>query len=237
MSKSGYIPTKDPEKVIWLNNFAAKLDSYFGSFGITLPELQTVKNDAIAFSFVINLVEASVTDKKERTSYKNILRSGPINVALGPLPVSTLPPPPAPPLPPLFLVAGIFPRVGKLAERIKSYSNYTVAIGNDLGIIGAEQDFDPSALKPLLTYKTSVQGVLIIWKKNFADAIDLYVDRKDGEGWRFLARDTEPDYLDTAQLAAATQTAVWDYKGVYVINDEQVGQWSEVISVTVTKNI
>jgi hypothetical protein len=49
-----------------------------------------------------------------------------------------------------------------------------------------------------------------------------------------LAIDTVPDYLDTYPLPAPGQTALWRYKAIYRIGDEQVGQWSDVVSQAVT---
>ena len=42
-----------------------------------------------------------------------------------------------------------------------------------------------------------------------------------------------PDYLDTAALPAAGTSAVWKYKAIYRLNDEQVGQWSDIASISV----
>ncbi len=61
------------------------------------------------------------------------------------------------------------------------------------------------------------------------DAVDLWVDR--GSGFVFLAIDSEPDYNDTAALPAGG--GVWKYKGIYRLHDEQVGQWSDIVSVSV----
>jgi len=49
----------------------------------------------------------------------------------------------------------------------------------------------------------------------------------------FLAFHTIPDYLDTAPLPAPGTSAVWKYKAIYRLGDEQVGQWSDVVSIPV----
>ena len=58
------------------------------------------------------------------------------------------------------------------------------------------------------------------------------MDRGTGT-FAFLAIDTVPDYLDTTPLPAPGAGAVWKYKAIYRLKDEQVGQWSDVISVSV----
>jgi hypothetical protein len=64
------------------------------------------------------------------------------------------------------------------------------------------------------------------------DGLEILVDRGTG-AFGFLALDTIPDYLDTAPLPAAGSSAVWKYKAIYRLADEQVGQWSDVASISV----
>jgi hypothetical protein len=49
----------------------------------------------------------------------------------------------------------------------------------------------------------------------------------------FPAIDTQPDYLDTTPLPAFGNTATWIYIMIYMIADEEVGQWSDPVIVTV----
>jgi hypothetical protein len=70
------------------------------------------------------------------------------------------------------------------------------------------------------------------WKKQAFDAVEIHVDR--GQGFAFLAIDTIPDYLDTAQLPAPGASALWKYRAIYRLADEQVGQWSDESKITVT---
>jgi hypothetical protein len=42
-----------------------------------------------------------------------------------------------------------------------------------------------------------------------------------------------PDYIDKSNLPAAGITAVWKYKMIYLLKDEVIGNWSDVVTVTV----
>ena len=42
-----------------------------------------------------------------------------------------------------------------------------------------------------------------------------------------------PDYLDTAPLPSHGGRAAWKDKAIYRFRDEQVGQWSDVVSASV----
>ena len=61
-----------------------------------------------------------------------------------------MPAPPTLAAPPSTVLANIFGRAANLAVRIRRHPSYADAIGQDLGIIGAEQTFDPGSMKPVL---------------------------------------------------------------------------------------
>ena len=69
------------------------------------------------------------------------------------------------------------------------------------------------------------------YSKGQAAALEIWVDRGDGNNFVFLTINTEPNTIDTTPLPATS--AAWRYKAIYRLHDEQVGQWSDVISVTV----
>lgn len=71
--------------------------------------------------------------------------------------------------------------------------------------------------------------------KGIADAIDLYVDRKDGAGFVLIGRLIKTDYIDTANLPTGTALSEWDYKAMYVIGNDNVGITSAIVSVVVKK--
>jgi|GEM_PF-7097406 len=64
-----------------------------------------------------------------------------------------------------------------------------------------------------------------------AAAIGIWVDRGEGAGFVFLTINTEPNTNDTQPLPATS--AIWKYKAIYRLHDEQVGHWIDVLSITV----
>ncbi|MBI3417206.1 MAG: hypothetical protein HY043_18095 [Verrucomicrobia bacterium] len=158
--------------------------------------------------------------------YKTAAREG-IGPTLGDLPAApdlgSIPVPVAP---------GIFTRIAALAARIKKHPGYTEAIGQNLGTIGADQTVDLNAMKPGLQIVLQAGHPNVAWKKQSMDSLEIWVDRGTGM-FAFLALDTEPDYLDTAPLPVPGTSAVWKYKAIYRLHDEQVGQWSDVASISV----
>jgi hypothetical protein len=227
--KGPFIPDGDAAKADMADNFALKLPGYAAILGVTPAEVTSVANDAAMFNYTMDAQEAFKTHKQNVSNYKNALRDGP-DSAPGAFPVA----PPLAPAPAL-VNDGIFTRISNLAVRMKRHPAYKEAMGEDMGIVGDEQVIDIPNLKPVLNSRLDVGRPLILWKRGPADSIDIYVDRKDGLGFVYLANDSQPDYLDTFPVPAGVTTAVWDYKAVYKIGDDQVGQFSEPISVTVTR--
>ena len=90
-------------------------------------------------------------------------------------------------------------------------------------------------LKPQLRLEHSGGHILVRWgwqgNGAFLDMIELQVDRGDGKGFVPLAFDTTPDYLDTEPFPA--NPAKWTYQGIYRLNDQRVGQWSDPVSTMV----
>jgi hypothetical protein len=187
--------------------------------------------DATYFAAIVADQEATSQSAQQWTAWRNQMRVGdgssgtPHPVA----PVLSTPPATIP-------AAGIETRFRALVKTIKANPAYNEAMGQALGIEGAEQSGpDLSAVKPQL--KGEMKGgqpfVRWTWGGNsaFLDMIELCVDRGDGKGYVMLAFDTTPDYLDTAPLPTAA--AVWTYKGIYRVADARVGQWSDPVSLNV----
>lgn len=230
MAKTSYLPKNDPGRAIWLNTFSQKIGVPGSSeptvgedLGLSAAEVTQTEADALMFGFCIQNQDSFKNEKEERTDYKNLVRSGTEGEVMDEYPTS-------PPVsPPAAVPQGVFRRIPELVARIKASGNYSTAIGEDLGIVGDEQEFDENTLKPLLTLLVLGSGVLVKWQKGFAEAISIFVDR--GSGYVFLATDTEPDYLDTFAMPA--EAATWKYKAIYIINDEQVGLFSDEAEVEV----
>jgi uncharacterized protein YaiE (UPF0345 family) len=224
MAKGPFIPKDENGKLKWLNNYAAKLPTYATTVGVTAAEVTQTTADAAYFAFVVGAHNQHTKTTRDWTAYKTALRSGTV--------IGAMPTTPALGVPPAAVPAGIFNRVSAMAARIKKHPAYTEAIGQDLGIIGAEQTIDPTTMKPVLELALQAGHPNVGWTKSGMDSLEIWVDRGTGT-FAFLTIDTVPDYLDTAALPASGASAVWKYKAIYRLNDEQVGQWSDVATIGV----
>lgn len=225
-----YIPSSDSGRVIWMNNFSSKIVNYATQVGITAAEVTAIQKDAAMFNYVINMLEGYKQTLNNITSYKNLLKH-----AVGQQHLGALPTPPSLPTAPALVTEGAFDRVSNYVKRIKSSANYNEAMGNDLGIIAPVQTFDASTMQPELKVTLDGDRPHIKCAKSYSDAIDLYVDRKDGAGFVLIGRLTKPDYIDIVSLPANVSLAEWDYKARYVIANEVVGVMSAIASIVVKK--
>jgi len=224
MAKDAFLPRTEPGKRKWINNWDPKLATYAPDVGVTPAEVTQAAADALFFNYVCDAHDQHNKTTRDWTAFKNAAASG---NTMGSLPTTPALPTAPPTVPP-----NIFGRNVALALRIKQHPNYTEAMGQDLGIIGAEQTTDYTSLKPSLKIILQAGHPIIGWRKQGMDSLELWVDRGDGKGFVFLAIDTVPGYTDTAALPAGA-SAVWKYKGIYRESDVQVGQWSDVVSTPV----
>ncbi|MBI5387314.1 MAG: hypothetical protein HZA90_21850 [Verrucomicrobia bacterium] len=226
MAKPHYLPPKDQDRVVWLNNFAGKLPTHKVTVGLADADVVSAQADAAAWQWIVGWNEAMRTRAQTVTAYKNQLRNGPAGAATAP------PAAPEYAAAPLNVAPDLFGRIGMLVQRIKNHPAYTEVIGQDLGIVAAQVIEDPQSAKPVLIVSLVDGGhVNVGWKKGSLDGIRLEVDR--GTGWQFLAVDTNPDYTDNAPLPPVGQSAIWKYRGIYLLGDDPVGQWSDAASVAV----
>ena len=124
--------------------------------------------------------------------------------------------------------------MGEGYENIKAHAGYTTAIGQQLGIIGDEDTADLTNAKPTLTLKGPVVAgdVKVDFNKSISDGVLIESKRGSETTFTFLTIDRELHYQDTrANLGAGPETR--QYRARYMLNDAPVGNWSDVLTVTV----
>ncbi|MFN7118194.1 MAG: hypothetical protein ACK4TA_15445, partial [Saprospiraceae bacterium] len=227
MARDYYLPRSDKDRADWLDNFAVKLLAYIYKYNITPEELQDVQNSAAYYRAVLNYLTHLNAHHRSVTQHKNALRNG-LNVdkLLEPLVI-------APFMFPAPVKSGIFTRVAALVNRIKTSLNYNEADGQDLGIIGVEKAQTTTDIKPVFTIRLVEGGYPeIVWKKRKMDGVEIWKQDADGN-WHLVTRATTPNFIDRSPLPPPGMSEVRHYRIIYLRKDQPVGQWSNVVSVTV----
>jgi hypothetical protein len=230
MSKS-YLPVGDVNLASWYSNFSTKLCNQYGpTVSFTPLELSGIGNDNTALQNMVTHKEHLRQSAIVMTSVVRSLKYSSIQVALGSIPIV----PAMLPVPPTVLT-GIFNRLAIYVARIKQHANYTVAMGQDLGIIAPLNIFDPAVAKPEVTIKLSGGYPVVKWKRLAADGVFLYVDRRDGNGFVLIDKLVRTEYVDISALPANTFSVTWDYKVRFMIDDNEIGLFSDTVSITVVR--
>lgn len=225
-----YIPSSDSDKGIWIENFSTKLGTHGPALGISAAEITSTQKDAAMYKHTLNVQELVKQTLQNITGYKSLLKH-----AVGQQHLGAFPTLPALPATPATVPEGVFDRVSKLVQRIKASAAYTDNIGADLGIIAPATTTNIDEMQPDIKIKLDAGRPHLKWTKGEADALDLFVDRNDGAGFVLLGRLMRNEYIDIASLAANKVIDEWHYKGIYVIADAQVGQYSAASSIMVKK--
>lgn len=253
MAKKSFVPDSEDGKASWFKNFANKLGGYAAKYSIGATELADVTASELSFDYWFQFAKQNREYALKVTAYKNEVRDG---VPAGAEPSVQPTPPPTGPVPPATAPGGYL-RAIALGNSIKAKKNYTVADGQDLGLEGAEiTTADPSTFKPVLSVVTGNNGKPDIkWKKQAGtNGIHIYMKVTGGSatapipamspspspavpGFVFIGTDTQPDFIDNTPLPPEGQTQQRIYKAIYFLNDQNVGQFSEEVKITVTGTI
>ena len=225
-----YVPNGDADRVIWLGNFKSKLPIYAPTLGISAAEVTSVTNDYNMYKYIMDVLEVYKQTTNNLVAYKDLLKHAYKQQHLGAIPVL-----PALAVAPTQVTEGVFDRISGLAKRMKGHPAYTDNAGKDMGIIAPEHVINVDALQPVLTVTLDAGRPHIKCVKGTADAIDLYVDRKDGNGFVLIGRLLKLNYIDVALLPPTISMQEWDYKAIYVIGNNPVGLMSAVVAILVKK--
>jgi hypothetical protein len=116
-------------------------------------------------------------------------------------------------------------RIGKA----KKDDGYTNEIGEDMGVVGPEQTVDVPNSRPDLTSQKTPQGYELGFNlKDYFHGVNIYKKLPAAPGFTKLSFDSASPYLDNATIENGTQ-----YYAFYVLNDVEVGQQSDILTISV----
>lgn len=222
-----YLESTDTKLGDQLENFSSKIGIYAATFGLTPTEVSSNQADTAFFRWSVSSHLKIETHKKDWTTFKNILKKGEANVTVNLTPVS-----PVLDAVPDDVAPGIVIRFTTMVNRIKAHQSYTTAIGQNLGV---EQSgtaiLTMDTAQPLLKAVTRGGKINLLWKKGKFSGI--LIEKDSGAGFVTHDKDFHPDFIDNAAMPAQGHSVIWKYKAIYLINDEKVGLWSNIVTVPV----
>lgn len=198
---NSFLPRKDSELLAWLNNYKTKITTHATTLGVSAALLTQEKAWCDAMIAAINLIETKKQELKSAVTGKETA----LQTQVGALRIEI--------------------------ARHKLSAGYTAAIGQDLGIVGTQADFDAATYKATITVEIFGGFIRIKFTKRGADGINLYHRKKGTAEWLFLARDTKSPYDDHIVLETANQPEHWEYRAFGVLDDAEIGQPSDIVEV------
>lgn len=122
--------------------------------------------------------------------------------------------------------------IAKAIGDFKRVDGYTEAIGQDLGVIGEADIFDPESYKPVLKGKAFPGYIEFSYKKLGVDGLNFYSRLKGTADWTFIGFDIESPFHDTRALAEPNKPETREFSAQGVLNDVEIGQRSDIVEVT-----
>ena len=129
--------------------------------------------------------------------------------------------------------AAVEGRTRAIIRRLKSASGYTDDIGQLLKIIGSDDSTDLTTAKPILTATPRAHGIELGFNKSKSDGVNIYSKRDGDADFVFLANDTIAPYVDNRPLLVAGKPEVRRYRAIYLLNDDEIGNYSDEVVATV----
>ncbi len=240
-----FVKSNDVQFVAQLNTFKANLPSHAMLFGLTPAQIASVQADADWMAFIVLRNNAAPGFAQDWTKLKDQVRHGGDG--------SIIPPFPTPPdvvTPPMGTIQpDVEGRFRQLAAQLKANSNYSKAIGENLGIEADETSFDAGNYKPEGSAKAVLNVVTIKFTKKGVDGQAIYSKVTTGVStlpstpgspapatlsqYTKIAIDFHSPYVDNRALTIAGQPELREYYLRGVLSDAEIGVPSDIIRVIV----
>ena len=225
MEHEFYLPKGDLPKKIWLNQFSKGLSTHGADLDVSDETIVATKADAEYYGKLMDYLISTqeyenllVTVKNEMiTSSSTVLADIPVFKAMA-IHVAVLP--------------GIFDRTRALVSLLKKHNDLTPGMIQDMGLEGNKiiHDFSKIVVNAKVTIRNSQP--YLSWNHQGTDAVDIRCDYGDALGMVNVERITATHFIDP-RLPAADISEIYKYKFRYVVNDQQVGEWSPIFEIVV----
>jgi hypothetical protein len=211
-----------------LDQFASELPNYKAELGFTDAEVNEAKDDAAYMKWVVKTDSIYADFSHGYKSFKNQARYGKSMMAL------LAPPTPIIDAVPKAVKDGIQARFVQKANKAKNAIGVTRDILKLLGLVGSGSGSKGDSVKDTPSLKVIFNAGYpeVSFHLNGYKSINLYKDAGSGYGNNPYKTITRSPFRDK-ELPAVGETALYKYKAIYVLNDEETGMMSGEVSIAV----
>jgi len=222
-------PTSMPAQLVLIQNFKAKIDGYSSVLPLTAAQVKGAKALCDAYIGAFNLTEQCRQTMVAFTAWRDeCFHGGPVGKPMEPAPIF-------PVVGTVVYTKGTVDQFFALRELILASPGYTLAMGEDLGIVGTEiVPRNPSQVTPVFKSVTS-QGytVNVTGTMMGMDALRIEYAPKGGT-FRTVAFLTNTPGGFTITPAQPNQPETGHIRAVYIKKNVEFGNWSADYPVTVS---
>ena len=202
--KKDYIPDGDAQLDSWEQNFIEKLPTVAAALGLTPAEVDEVVARITAHCGKYNTAQAAKSAAKAAVSGARNSRKD---------------------------TEG---KTRLFVANLKTRPGYTTEIGNLLAVIGTNETVDWTTAKPTLKLVRDGQRIRVDWNKGQADGVAIFSRVANASsGFTLLGTDMEPPFYDERHNNVDGTPELREYLAFYLVGDEQRGQKSDTVSITV----
>jgi hypothetical protein len=225
-------PTKQAEINALLQIWLTKLPNWATLYGLSGDTVKQIQDDAIMYKHLIDTVSQLESDKDELYAYKDNIFNGNAKGTASAYPEMTLMPLPA-------LAVGVKPgiveRNKEFYKFLKAHPSRTNESLADLGIVTVTPPKIALAdLRPTLKIAVIINDrTEISFSKQGQPAIRLQMRRGGTADWITLGDPTSSPFIDNTH-STANNPEKREYRGVYLLKNETIGQFSDIVTVVTT---
>ena len=229
--KTDWYPSTGEGERLMYGNIDAKIDNYAAKYPfLTADYLDEIHLMCRTFTECYDKIEYNRATAKQATKwFENIVSSKQDNT----------PAPPPPVYQPITLPTGAFIGLEKFCREFaglfKKQRNYDEADGLDLMIERAEgEPLNLAEASPDLVYTVLPNNNIDFnWKKSGFEMLELQYRKEGAALWQFADKSTESVISFAPPLTTAGVPEKFEFRAIYLIKNQRVGQWSQIYVITV----
>ena len=198
---SRFYPARSGDQIVWLRTFRNKIPNYQTPLGYVAADITAVQADCDRLAWLLETLQGTAQSFAQGvTAHLRLMQEGTGTALVAP-PAFALPTTPAQPN---NVLPGALKRLMNFIANLKTRTGYSDAIGEDLGVIGAQVVVDPDAV-PTVKATARSGEVEINFSKD--GHLGVWIESQVGgeTEWAHIAIDTSDPYNDTRPLKVAGQ--------------------------------
>jgi hypothetical protein len=198
-----YIPTKRELRRAWLQNISSKADAQVVAGGGTAAVATDLKTAADAILAAYDETDAAKTALDGKRAIEGSTEGAQV-----------------------ALIRSIFTTLKVLPNWKSSGADA------ELQASATGTPMDTGAYKPVITVEIKGGLITLEFKKKGVDALAIYARLRGTMGWTKIGIDTSSPYIDARPLAVPGVAEVREYMARGMMDDDEVGLESDVVSIT-----